>query len=169
MLAGIGSGLGACGTPDDTAARGTPDRSSTTTTGTPDRPCPLGTEDVSAALGVTVSGGRTDDDTCSWTGSGWSLNLRSGPPPTAEALAASPPSSTLPDVPPGIVHEGGVGLDRGGRWAGSAMVATPRALHLVTLMNSTGGSDTYPPGDGPAQRPPTSAALAAVVRGLADR
>lgn len=153
---------------------------STTTTTAPaptapppaaERECgPLTADDVAVSAGVAVSEVRrimesTGDPTCSFVAGQLTFTSWEGIPAALEQSVTTVPPPGIP----GVAVSGGyrVDMERGGRYVGSVGLFPPGRAIEIRVRNDAGGSDTYPPADGPAQRERTEAATLAVAQRVA--
>lgn len=109
---------------------------------------------VSGALGVEMTEAVATDagDGCSFSGGTWTVSFTSTAFDPA-MTETTPVLSTIPGI--AVPHTGRVDLERGGVWNGDVSFVSGDRMVQLRVRNATRGSDTYPPTDGPPQRPVT--------------
>jgi hypothetical protein len=158
--------LAGCGTEaaESTGPGSTTEQAPTTSTTVP--LCGAATADlVASALGEPATFLGTDESGCGFTAGQWSLGVRAEHhDPAPQERAVNGPTLDGVSVP----HSAWLNNDRSGQWKVNATLVVDDVLYALFLQNHASGSDTYPPSDGPEQRPVTAAAAAALINALAQ-
>jgi hypothetical protein len=158
LLAGCGSDDAESGGPGTTTEQAP-------TTSTAWSLCGAVTADlVGSALGEPATFLGTDQSGCGFTAGQWSLGVRADHhDPASQERAANGPMLDGVTVP----HAAWLNGDRSGLWKVDASLVVGDVTYTLFLRNAAQGADTYPASDGPAQRPRTAAAAAALINAIA--
>lgn len=134
-----------------------------TTTTLPGGPCGVVDADlVTQVLGQPATLVSTELNQCGFDAGTWRLQVSAGTYEPEDGFATSPTGPGV-SVPLSVL----VLNDRGGGWTARGGFSIDGVSYSIFLINGARGSDTYPPADGPAQKPITAEAGTALLNAIA--